>query len=622
MHKEHVSNACAEHQDVDGTTEGAFVQAWQEQVGKMPWLASRLLPNSRKLLKRFQHFYDKLCQLPRPARRRWQRKLSASLAAVAFILALSNTPMAFALPISGDASLNGVECFLADAIIAANTDTASGDCVAGTSGADTITLLGDVTLYSVDNGTSPSTNGLPTITSEITIEGDGYTIARDDSAPNFRILNIADSGTLTLNAITISNGALDSGANGAGIANLGTLTLNNSTISGNSGDGIHNGYFSMATVNKSTISGNSGAGINGDFSTIKVNNSTVSGNSGGGLRNNMSGELYLTSSTVSGNSTSLAGGGIYNAGTLTIAYTLVSGNTATSGAQEVYQIAPCATSAAVSAPDCLTGLNMPPAVATNIFGHSGLTNAQALSGVTLPASAITATSDGTTPTALADILETTLADNGGPTLTHALPIGSPAIDAADDGAFDTDQRGVIRPQGTADDIGAFEALLPEKINSQLAQISFGKVSSTTTPDATYPSQSTAGVLNARMVLRNNGGPVSDIYYQVTTLSNGNYLLNADGAPGQIGSKLSVVNGALPGGNSSWDQPEDLSQDFKIGVMVAAGFQFRVDVYGVIAATPTVSSAPAAELLGSYLLELDPTLVDGGDFTIYVPAVNR
>ena len=41
-----------------------------------------------------------------------------------------------------------------------------------------------------------------------------------------------------------------------------------------------------------------------------------------------------------------------------------------------------------------------------------------------------------------------LADNGGPTLTHALDAGSPAIDTADAGACPaTDQRGVARPQG-------------------------------------------------------------------------------------------------------------------------------------------------------------------------------
>ena len=50
-----------------------------------------------------------------------------------------------------------------------------------------------------------------------------------------------------------------------------------------------------------------------------------------------------------------------------------------------------------------------------------------------------------------------LQDNGGPTKTHALLEGSPAIGAGDqEAAPDKDQRGVSRPQGNGSDIGAYE----------------------------------------------------------------------------------------------------------------------------------------------------------------------
>jgi hypothetical protein len=50
-----------------------------------------------------------------------------------------------------------------------------------------------------------------------------------------------------------------------------------------------------------------------------------------------------------------------------------------------------------------------------------------------------------------------LALNGGPTRTHALLLGSPAIDAASTpDCPTTDQRGVLRPQGAACDIGSYE----------------------------------------------------------------------------------------------------------------------------------------------------------------------
>jgi hypothetical protein len=50
-----------------------------------------------------------------------------------------------------------------------------------------------------------------------------------------------------------------------------------------------------------------------------------------------------------------------------------------------------------------------------------------------------------------------LADNGGRTRTHALQQGSPAIDAASTpDCPTTDQRGVLRPQEAACDIGSYE----------------------------------------------------------------------------------------------------------------------------------------------------------------------
>ena len=53
-----------------------------------------------------------------------------------------------------------------------------------------------------------------------------------------------------------------------------------------------------------------------------------------------------------------------------------------------------------------------------------------------------------------------LADNGGPTWTHALLADSPAIDGAGPGCPDADQRGVARPLGPACDIGAYELQPP------------------------------------------------------------------------------------------------------------------------------------------------------------------
>ena len=420
------------HQPPDELAQG-FWRAWREQEGKSPRLAQLLLQRSRHLLERFQHFHRALELLSRPAQVRWQRKLGASLAGVALALALSGAPAAHAFPAGpAEAHINGTDCLLVDAITAANTDTATGDCAAGNPGLDTITLLSDVTLYSANNGV----NGLPVIASAITIEGAGFTIARDNgAAENFRILQVAASGDLTLNQTAISGG----GAvfNGGGIYNGGMLALNNSTVSGNSGA--------------------RGAGIS-NGGTLTINNSTVSGNSsfdvGGGIANY--GNVTISDSTISGNPAPHDGGGIRNSsGSLTLQRSLISGNQAGLGA-EILAFGGCVSAADANAPTCLASASTINSADVNLFSHDGLTNAQAFYGFTPDGDDIVATSDGTAPTALSAILDTTLQVNApGDTATHALVAGSPAVDAATSGPA-TDQRGVSRPQGSGFDIGAYE----------------------------------------------------------------------------------------------------------------------------------------------------------------------
>jgi len=152
------------------------------------------------LLPRFAAHYTQLRALPRRVRRALQRKWGPSLASLALWLALGQSPaQAATLPVSAG-------CTLVDAITAANTDTATNGCPAG-SGADTIVLpAGSMqTLTSVNNDTYGPT-GLPVVSSVITIEGQGSTIARASSAPEFRIFAVGSMGELTLQETTVSGG--------------------------------------------------------------------------------------------------------------------------------------------------------------------------------------------------------------------------------------------------------------------------------------------------------------------------------------------------------------------------------------------------------------------------------
>ena len=78
--------------------------------------------------------------------------------------------------------------------------------------------------------------------------------------------------------------------------------------------------------------------------------------------------------------------------------------------------------------------------------------------------------DGTTDLLNTDPLLGPLQDNGGPTFTHALLAGSPAIDAGDPvSPVNTDQRGSARPVNGRIDIGAVELAAPVAVADTLTR---------------------------------------------------------------------------------------------------------------------------------------------------------
>ncbi len=199
-------------------------------------------------------------------------------------------------------------------------------------------------------------DGLPIVTGNVRISSThrAAVIRRTYSADDFRILHVADGGTLTLDNLVITSGRASAG--GGGIYNEGTLTLNHSTVRGNHsgglGGGVYNytGRFTMhggsvrnnsadsdggglenfpnstATISGATISENDsgryGGGIdNWGTSTLHLTSTSVHGNhavNGGGISNIDNSTATLTRSTVSDNAASDTGGGIYNYGSSTV----------------------------------------------------------------------------------------------------------------------------------------------------------------------------------------------------------------------------------------------------------------------------------------------------------------
>ena len=237
------------------------------RAAAMPALA----PAGAALWPRFAGYYQGLACLPRRLRRALQRRWRRSLGGIALLCALGQAPaLAATISVVGG-------CTLVDAITAANKDTAAGGCSAGT-GADTVDLsnpfVGSIPPLTTVNNNTYGATGLPVITSEITIAGNllrGDTIARDSSAPEFRIVAVGATGNLTLQNTTVSGGVARSGFdNGGGILNRGILAVTYSTVSGNSastGGGISN--LGTVTLSNTTVSGNSASFGGGGISNFR-----------------------------------------------------------------------------------------------------------------------------------------------------------------------------------------------------------------------------------------------------------------------------------------------------------------------------------------------------------------
>ncbi|MGQ0619172.1 MAG: choice-of-anchor Q domain-containing protein [Panacagrimonas sp.] len=388
----------------------------------------------------------------------------------------------FSAPVSAAVINVGVNaCTLISAINNANSDSDTdgyGGCIAG-SGDDSIILPGNsIQSLTVVNNTGYGPTGLPVINTNITIEGNGSTIRRDASAPSFRIFAVVAPGNLSLQQTTVSQGRLNVGNDnrddGAGIAVYGgeitmvgrnardrQIKSKSSMVDAN----VFPALFGPATLTLTdcTISGNtstsSGGGLYARDATVSLTNSTVSGNKaqrGGGIFSyaDLTGQsLMLDTSTVSGNTATSVGGGLFNVdGLMEIKYSTITKNVAPIDAGAgVLSVGDERTETQVQA-SIIAG-NTPSDVDllgdTNSFNSFNFN----LIGDGNATAAFNASDD---TTGVSNPRLKNLANNGGPTRTHALEADSLAIDGAGD-CVGLDQRGITRPQRDACDIGAFEA---------------------------------------------------------------------------------------------------------------------------------------------------------------------
>jgi CSLREA domain-containing protein len=316
----------------------------------------------------------------------------------------------------------------------ADASCADGDC--SLRDAVSSALAGDT--VSIPAGTYVLTLGEIPIDQNLTLTGAGArsTVIDGNAASRVFLVGSANQSAIVgISDLTVRNGLVTDPDRGGGILNRSALTLTRCTVANNrafEGGGIGSLGQGSLVIQESAVVGNQGD------------------RSGGGIYSSSLGSLTLVNSTVSGNTAPLTGGGVLvsaidsnSVATLTAINSTIASNTTDPDAGGLF-----------------LALAVGNLVNTIVSGNTGFNCDMFESALNSDHSL---DSDGSCffpgPGDLSEVdpLLGPLADSGGPTDTHALLAGSPAIDAGSSANCSAiDQRGVTRPQGPGCDIGAFE----------------------------------------------------------------------------------------------------------------------------------------------------------------------
>lgn len=329
------------------------------------------------------------------------------------------------------------------------------------------------------------------------------------------IMNYWDGASSITPTLVLETSEITENAGSAIYSTDGSVLINSSTIYNNNGVGFQSEggmvQISLSTLTSNGILNGNGGGVKAVDTDLTVVDTTVSENassdgagglavngprtlifnttindnvshgisgSGGGV-SGMSDKFQIINSTISGNTTDTYGGGLFIEGTITITHVTISGNSAGFEGDGIYS-------------EVGSLINLFNTIITDhpdedcfLLGSIG--------GTTNLIDSQTCGSNPNFRAGQVSFFDPILADNGGPTWTHAILSSSNAVDSVDCYISpDTDQRGVERPQdGDGDgqyfcDIGAFEIdslILPTNTPSPTPTITPTPTPGTPPPDS-------------------------------------------------------------------------------------------------------------------------------------------